>query len=177
MRKAVSREAGATVFGYLVKDPERYGVVSFNSSGLAEEIQEKPSNPKSNYAVTGLYFYDNRVIEIASNLRPSARGELEITDINRIYLKMGELYVEKFGRGIAWLDTGTHESLLQASNFMQVLEERQGLKISCVEEIAYRMGYIDSFQLEKLARPLLKNRYGQYLMNILKKRNHNGESS
>ncbi|MBK5101668.1 MAG: glucose-1-phosphate thymidylyltransferase RfbA [Desulfobacteraceae bacterium] len=167
LRRAASKNEGATVFGYWVKDPERYGVVSFDSQGHAEDIEEKPSHPKSQYAVTGLYFYDNRVKEIASGLRPSARGELEITDVNRAYLEWGTLYVEKLGRGIAWLDTGTHESLMQAANYIQVIEERQGLKISCVEEIAYRMGYIDAGQLEKLARALIKNGYGQYLLNIL----------
>ena len=167
LRRAASKNEGATVFGYWVKDPERYGVVSFDSQGHAEDIEEKPAHPKSQYAVTGLYFYDNRVKEIASGLRPSARGELEITDVNRAYLEWGTLYVEKLGRGIAWLDTGTHESLMQAANYIQVIEERQGLKISCVEEIAYRMGYIDAGQLEKLARALIKNGYGQYLLNIL----------
>ena len=167
LRRAASKNEGATVFGYWVKDPERYGVVSFDSQGRAVDIEEKPAHPKSQYAVTGLYFYDNRVKEIASGLRPSARGELEITDVNRAYLEWGALYVEKLGRGIAWLDTGTHESLMQAANYIQVIEERQGLKISCVEEIAYRMGYIDAGQLEKLARSLIKNGYGQYLLNIL----------
>ena len=173
LRRAASKKEGATVFGYWVKDPERYGVVSFDSQGHAKDIEEKPAHPKSQYAVTGLYFYDNRVKEIASGLRPSARGELEITDVNRAYLEWGALYVEKLGRGIAWLDTGTHESLMQAANYIQVIEERQGLKISCVEEIAYRMGYINSGQLEKLARALIKNGYGQYLLNILE---HEGEA-
>ena len=167
--KAAEQKDGATVFGYWVKDPERYGVVSFDEEDRAVHIEEKPANPKSNYAVTGLYFYDNRVKDIAAGLKPSDRGELEITDVNRIYLEMGALYVEKIGRGIAWLDTGTQESLMQAANFMQVIEERQGLKVSCVEEIAYRLGYIDSSQLEALAKPLLKNGYGQYLMGILKR--------
>ncbi|HUT83290.1 MAG TPA: glucose-1-phosphate thymidylyltransferase RfbA [Thermodesulfobacteriota bacterium] len=167
LRRAVLKKEGATVFGYWVKDPERYGVVAFDRQGRAVDIEEKPVNPKSNYAVTGLYFYDSRVKEIAAGLKPSARGELEITDVNRAYLEWGELYVEKLGRGIAWLDTGTHESLMQAANFIHVIEERQGLKISCVEEIAYRMGYIDAVQLEKLARPLMKNGYGQYLLGIL----------
>ena len=167
LRKASSRTEGATVFGYWVKDPERYGVVTFDKGGSAIDIEEKPANPKSNYAVTGLYFYDNRVKDIAADLKPSARGELEITDLNRVYLEMGVLYVEKLGRGIAWLDTGTHESLIQAANYIQIIEERQGLNISCVEEIAYRMGYIDVEQLEELARPLMKNGYGQYLYNIV----------
>jgi glucose-1-phosphate thymidylyltransferase len=165
--KAAGQKGGATVFGYWVKDPERYGVVSFDEDDRAVNIEEKPENPKSNYAVTGLYFYDNRVKDIAAGLKPSDRGELEITDVNRVYLDMGALYVEKIGRGIAWLDTGTQESLMQAANFMQVIEERQGLKVSCVEEIAYHQGYIDASQLETLAKPLLKNGYGQYLMGIL----------
>ena len=165
--KAAGQKGGATVFGYWVKDPERYGVVSFDEDDRAVNIEEKPENPKSNYAVTGLYFYDNRVKDIAAGLKPSDRGELEITDVNRVYLDMGALYVEKIGRGIAWLDTGTQESLMQAANFMQVIEERQGLKGSCVEEIAYHQGYIDASQLETLAKPLLKNGYGQYLMGIL----------
>ena len=170
--RVVSQKEGATVFGYWVKDPERYGVVSFDNTGQAVDIDEKPSHPKSNYAVTGLYFYDNRVVEIAAELKPSARGELEITDLNRAYLKMGALYVEKLGRGIAWLDTGTHESLMQASNFIQVIEERQGLKVSCIEEIAYRMRYIDAVKLEELAGSLMKNGYGQYLMNLLGREEH-----
>ena len=169
LRKAVSRKEGATVFGYWVKDPERYGVVSFDRGGTAIEIEEKPVKPKSNYAVTGLYFYDNRVKDIAAELKPSPRGELEITDLNRVYLEMSALYVEKLGRGIAWLDTGTHESLIQAANYIQIIEERQGLNISCIEEIAYRMGYIDAKQLEELAGPLIKNGYGQYLYNILER--------
>ncbi len=167
LKMAASQKEGATVFGYWVKDPERYGVVAFDKGGRAMGIEEKPAHPKSNYAVTGLYFYDNRVKDIAAGLKPSARGELEITDVNRAYLEMGALYVIKLGRGIAWLDTGTHESLMQASNFIRVIEERQGLKISCVEEIAYRMGYIDGAQLENLARPLIKNAYGQYLLDLL----------
>jgi glucose-1-phosphate thymidylyltransferase len=167
LRKAVSRGEGATIFGYWVKDPQRYGVVTFDRTGRVVEIEEKPKNPKSNYAVTGLYFYDNRVLDIAAGLKPSSRGELEITDVNKSYLEMGELHMEKLGRGIAWLDTGTHESLLEASNFLRVIEERQGLKIACVEEIAYRMGYINAQQLEMLAAPLSKNGYGQYLLNVL----------
>lgn len=166
--KAAERKRGATVFGYQVGDPERYGVVDFDSSGKALGIEEKPLNPKSNYAVTGLYFYDNQVVDIASQIKPSPRGELEITDVNMAYLKLGELYVEKLGRGIAWLDTGTHDSLLQSARFIEVIEKRQGLKIACVEEIAYFMKYIDKDQLVTLAQPLLKNGYGQYLMNLLK---------
>jgi glucose-1-phosphate thymidylyltransferase len=168
LRNAVSRKVGATIFGYWVKKPERYGVVTFNSEGQAVEIVEKPKAPKSNWAVTGLYFYDNRVLDIAAGLKPSARGELEITDVNQAYLSLEALRVEKLGRGIAWLDTGSHETLMQAANFIETIEERQGLKVACVEEIAYRMGYIDANQLEKLARPLMKNGYGQYLMDILK---------
>jgi len=168
LRRAAAVKDGAVVFGYWVKDPQRYGVVTFDGNGQALDIEEKPSKPKSNWAVTGLYYYDSRVVEIAAGLKPSARGELEITDVNRTYLQMGALLVEKLGRGIAWLDTGTHESLLQAATFIETIEERQGLKVSCVEEIAYRMGYIDSNQLENLAQPLIKNGYGQYLMNILK---------
>jgi glucose-1-phosphate thymidylyltransferase len=167
LRRAASHKEGATVFGYWVKDPERYGVVSFDEQGRAVDIEEKPQHPKSNYAVTGLYFYDNRVLDIAAELKPSARGELEITDVNRAYLSVGDLRVERLGRGIAWLDTGTHETLIQAANFIEVIEQRQGLKVACVEEIAYRMGYIDSNQVEKLARPLVKNGYGQYLIDML----------
>ena len=168
-KNAASRTEGATVFGYWVKDPERYGVVSFDKNGKAVDIEEKPANPRSNWAVTGLYFYDNRVLNIAANLKPSARRELEITDVNKVYLDIGDLYVEKLGRGVAWLDTGTHESLMQASNFINVIEERQGLKIACIEEIAYNKGYIDADQVKKLAEPLLKNVYGQYLVNMLKR--------
>jgi len=167
-QNAISRPDGATVFGYWVKDPERYGVVSFDENGQAAEIAEKPPEPKSNWAVTGLYFYDNRVLDISANLKPSARGELEITDVNRVYMEIGDLYVEKLGRGFAWLDTGTHESLLDASKYIETLEKRQGLKISCVEEIAYRMGYIDAEQLLRLAKPMEKNEYGKYLMSIAK---------
>lgn len=168
LQKAALQKEGATVFGYWVRDPERYGIVTFDENDRVVHIEEKPKNPKSNYAVTGLYFYDNQVTEIASNLKPSGRGELEITDVNRAYLEMGTLYVEKLGRGIAWLDTGTHESMMQAGSFIQTIEERQGLKVCCVEEIAYRMGYIDTDQLENLAKPLLKNGYGQYLAGIIK---------
>ena len=168
VRAAAQRESGATVFGYWVKDPERYGVVSFNRDGEAVSIEEKPASPKSNYAVTGLYFYDNQVLDIAAELKPSPRGELEITDVNKAYLEMGSLYVEKLGRGVAWLDTGTHESLMQANNFIETIENRQGLKVACLEEIAYRLGYIDAARIETLAAPLMKNAYGQYLMNMLK---------
>jgi len=170
LRRATARERGATVFGYYVRDPERYGVVSFDAQGRAVDIQEKPQQPKSNYAVTGLYFYDNEVVEIAKSIRPSARGELEITDLNKIYLERGELNVELLGRGYAWLDTGTHESLLAAANFMQVVEQRQGLKIACLEEVAWRMGFIDDGQLAQLAAPLAKNGYGQYLLDLLERR-------
>jgi len=167
LQRAVQQEVGATVFGYYVKDPERYGVVDFDKTGWAIELEEKPKNPKSNYAVTGLYFYDNKVVEYAKQIKPSARGELEITDINKLYLQQATLTVEVMGRGFAWLDTGTHDSLLSAANFMQVIEERQGLKISCPEEIAYRKGYITATELEQLAKPLAKNGYGQYLLDIL----------
>ena len=168
LRNAVSQEERATIFGYWVKNPQRYGVVTFDAQSRAVDIVEKPKEPKSNWAVTGLYFYDNRVLAIAAELKPSARGELEISDVNSAYLRMKALRVEKLGRGIAWLDTGTPETLMQAANFIETIEERQGLKIACVEEIAYRMAYISSDQLVKLARPLIKNGYGQYLMDILK---------
>jgi glucose-1-phosphate thymidylyltransferase len=167
LRAADARASGATVFAYHVKDPERYGVVHFDSSGRALGIEEKPKVPKSNYAVTGLYFYDNAVLDIARDLKPSARGELEITDVNRVYLERRELLVDLMGRGIAWLDTGTHETLLQASNFIEAIENRQGLKVSCPEEIAYRSGYINATQLEALARPLAKTGYGAYLLGLL----------
>jgi len=166
LRNAISKKDGATVFGYWVRDPERYGVVSFDAAGNASEIEEKPSQPRSNWAVTGLYFYDNRVLDISAELKPSVRGELEITDVNRIYLEAESLYVEKLGRGYAWLDTGTHESLIEASTFIETIEKRQGLKVACIEEIAYRMGHIDSQQLQTLAEPMQKNGYGKYLMEI-----------
>ena len=168
MQKAAMNDNGATVFAYYVKDPERYGVVEFDTTGRAISLEEKPTQPKSNYAVTGLYFYDNQVVDIAANLKPSARGELEITDVNKVYLAQQNLQVETMSRGYAWLDTGTHESLLAASSFVQTVEQRQGLKIACPEEIVYRMGYIDKDQLLKLAEPLKKNDYGSYLINLAK---------
>ncbi|VAW82214.1 Glucose-1-phosphate thymidylyltransferase [hydrothermal vent metagenome] len=167
LRRAVGRQSGATVFAYRVRDPERYGVVEFDARGHALSIEEKPSQPRSHYAVTGLYFYDEQVVDIATNLKPSPRGELEITDINTHYLSRGNLHVEMLGRGTAWLDTGTHESLLQAANFIETVEQRQGLKVCCVEEIAYRMGYISAEQMEMLAQQLAKNGYGRYLLEIL----------
>ena len=167
MQKATQAKQGATVFAYYVKDPERYGVVEFDKTGQAISLEEKPLQPKSNYAVTGLYFYDKQVVDIAKNLKPSARGELEITDVNKIYLAQNNLKVETMGRGYAWLDTGTHESLLQAASFVQTVQDRQGLKIACPEEIAYKMGYINADQVLNLAKPLSKNEYGQYLIRII----------
>jgi len=168
LREAVNRRTGATIFGYHVKDPERYGVVEFERGGKVVSLEEKPKDPKSHYAVTGLYFYDNQVLEIAQNLEPSSRGELEITDANVEYLRRGQLQAEIMGRGMAWLDTGTHDALQQATDFVKTIEERQGLKISCPEEIAYRMGYIDAEQIIRLAEPLKNNGYGQYLFELVK---------
>ena len=167
LRDAAARERGATVFGYQVRDPERYGVVEFDAEGRAVSIEEKPAKPKSSFAVTGLYFYDNTVVQIAAALKPSARGELEITDVNREYLKRGQLHVERLGRGTAWLDTGTHEALMQASNYIQAIEERQGLMVACLEEIAYRMGYISADDLRRLANAMKSSAYGRYLMHVL----------
>ena len=169
-QKAAQQTKGATVFAYPVHDPERYGVVEFNASGQAISLEEKPQTPKSRYAVTGLYFYDNRVVEVAKNMQPSARGELEITDVNRQYLKWGDLQVEVMGRGMAWLDTGTHDSLIEAGSFIQTIEKRQGLKVACPEEIAYRMGFIDAAQLQTLANKYAKNGYGEYLKQVLTER-------
>src|SRR5947208_3091463 len=167
LRSASAREIGATVFGYQVRDPERYGVVEFDEAGRAASLEEKPSKPKSAFAVTGLYFYDNQVVDIARGLKPSARGELEITDVNRTYLERGQLHVEKLGRGIAWLDTGTHNSLMQASNYIHAIEERQGLMVACLEEIAYRMGYITADDLARLARAMGSSTYGEYILRVL----------
>lgn len=166
LKKAAKQKSGATIFGYQVRDPERYGVVEFNKSGKPARLIEKPITPKSPYAITGLYFYDNQVLDIAARLKPSKRGELEITDVNQVYLKRNRLHVEKLGRGIAWLDTGTHESLLQASNYIQAIQDRQGLKVSCLEEIAYGMGYISKEDLKRLAGPMANNDYGQYLLKL-----------
>lgn len=168
LEEASKLTQGGMVFAYQVKDPERYGVVSFDENGVAIDIEEKPTNPKSHFAVPGLYFYDNQVCDIAANLKPSARGEFEITDVNRHYLERGELRVQQFGRGLAWLDTGTYESLVQANHFVQTIQDRQGLKIACLEEIAYAKGWLDAAELEELAQPMLKNDYGQYLMSLLK---------
>jgi glucose-1-phosphate thymidylyltransferase len=168
LANAMTRTQGASVFAYHVHDPERYGVAAFDAQGKVLSLEEKPRQPKSNYAVTGLYFYDNQVVELAKTLKPSPRGELEITDLNRLYLEQGQLNVEIMGRGYAWLDTGTHESLLDASQFIATLENRQGLKVACPEEIAFRQGWIDAGQLEALAQPLTKNGYGQYLLRMLK---------
>ena len=170
LNAANRRDSGATVFAYHVTDPERYGVVAFDENRRANSIEEKPVQPKSNYAVTGLYFYDTQVCDIAASIKPSARGELEITDVNRIYLTQGQLQVEVMGRGMAWLDTGTHESLLDASQFIATLEKRQGLKVACPEEVAFRKHYIDAAQLEKLAEPMKKNEYGQYLLRLLQEK-------
>lgn len=167
LKNAAHRTSGATIFGYWVKDPERYGVVTFDNDGTAIDLEEKPETPTSNYAVTGLYFYDNQVVDIAAQLKPSPRGELEITDVNKHYLESGELMVEQLGRGMAWLDTGTHESLLQAGNFIETIEARQGLKICCPEEISFYQGWIDRTQLKQLAEAYKKNAYGQYLLRIL----------
>jgi glucose-1-phosphate thymidylyltransferase len=167
LRRAAERAQGATVFAYWVRDPERYGVVEFDGDGRAVSVEEKPAKPRSPWAVTGLYFYDNRVLDIAAELRPSARGELEITDVNGTYLAAGDLHVERLGRGIAWLDTGTHEALLQASTFIQTIEERQGLMVACIEEIAFKMGYIDALDVIRIAEPMRKNSYGQYLLRLV----------
>ena len=171
LRRASAEAGGATVLGYFVNDPERYGVVTFDENGVAVDVEEKPAHPKSNYAVTGLYFFDNDVVEISRNLTPSDRGETEIIDVVRDYLRRGELRVEVLGRGIAWLDMGTHKSLLEAANFIEAVETRQGLKIACLEEVAFRMGYIDREQVLALARPLMKGSYGQYLVRLVEQRN------
>jgi len=165
--RAAELTEGATIFGYWVRDPERYGIVTFDEQEHAVYLEEKPKAPQSNWAITGLYFYDNQVLDIAAELKPSNRGELEITDVNSVYLKMKKLYVEKIGRGVAWLDTGTHESLMEASSFIEVIEKRQGLKVACVEEISYHRGYIDAAQVARLAKPLEKNGYGRYLLNLI----------
>jgi glucose-1-phosphate thymidylyltransferase len=167
LREAAARRTGATVFGYQVRDPERYGVVEFDATGRAVSLEEKPANPRSSYAVTGLYFYDNQVVDMAARLNPSPRGELEITDLNRQYLERAQLHVEKLPRGTAWLDTGTHESLMQASNYIQTVEERQGLMVACLEEIAYRLGYISATDVERLAQAMASSAYGRYLLRVL----------
>jgi glucose-1-phosphate thymidylyltransferase len=177
LKRCVRMQEGGIIFGYPVRDPARYGVVSFDADGKVTGIEEKPSQPKSPYAVPGLYFFDNQVVDIAANLKPSARGELEITDVNLAYLNKGQLRVELLGRGFAWLDTGTHESLQQAGSYVQAIQQRQGLKIACIEEIAYRLGYIDTAQLQKLAQALIKNEYGEYLMDIIEEdRRSNGNA-
>jgi glucose-1-phosphate thymidylyltransferase len=170
LANAQKHTEGATVFAYHVNDPERYGVVAFDADGRATDLEEKPAKPKSNYAVTGLYFYDSDIVNVAKSVKPSARGELEITDVNKVYLERGQLNVEVMGRGYAWLDTGTHESMLEASQFIETIEKRQGLKVACPEEIAFRRGWIDAPKIEELAKPMLKNGYGQYLMRLLKER-------
>jgi glucose-1-phosphate thymidylyltransferase len=172
MQAARQRKEGATVFGYWVKDPQNYGIADFDAEGKVIHVEEKPSQPRTNYAITGLYFYDNSVVDIAANLKPSARGELEITDVNKVYLEKQQLRLEKMGRGYAWLDTGSHDSLLAAANFIETIENRQGLKISCPEEIAFNMGLISAADLEKLAAPLSKNGYGQYLLSLAKRGKH-----
>ena len=172
LRRAAERERGATVFAYQVRDPERYGVVEFDPEGRAVSLEEKPKHSRSNWVVTGLYFYDNRVLDVVRELKPSARGELEITDVNKAYLEWNELHVEKIGRGIAWLDTGTHESLIQASNFIQTLQDRQGLMVSCLEEIAYKLGWISAEKVARVAEPMKRNEYGQYLLRMLEQEEH-----
>ncbi len=167
LSSAMAHRQGATIFGYWVRDPQRYGVIAFDEAGKAIDIEEKPARPPSNWAVTGLYFYDHQVSDVAAQLKPSARGELEITDVNRAYLSLGQLSVEKLGRGIAWLDTGTHESMMRASSFIEVIEQRQGLKVACIEEIAFQKGYIDAEQVLRMAHPLRNNSYGQYLMDLV----------
>ncbi|HEV3139046.1 MAG TPA: glucose-1-phosphate thymidylyltransferase RfbA [Vicinamibacterales bacterium] len=176
LRSAAARETGATVFAYQVRDPDRYGVVEFDVNGRAVSLEEKPAAPKSSYAVTGLYFYDNQVVDIASKLKPSARGELEITDVNRTYLDRGQLAVERLPRGVAWLDTGTHDALMQASNYIHAIEERQGLMVACLEEIAYRMGYISAGELTRLARAMDASAYGQYLLRVVDHADHGDHS-
>jgi glucose-1-phosphate thymidylyltransferase len=170
LQRAAKQRSGATIFGYYVSDPQRYGVAKFDSRGKVVDLLEKPARPPSNYAVTGIYYYDREVVEIARDLRPSKRGELEITDVNRAYLRRGTLRLEKLGRGTAWLDTGTHNSLLDAANFVRIVEERQGLKVACVEEVAYRMGFIGARQLGRLAKPLVKSGYGQYLLRVMREK-------